>query len=101
MAAAEVSKVFNWVTVNGELFTHTGRRYSHVVVFVRHDGTCRVEWASSEALATKKLAGHLKRWRAVLAGQTLSYPWRAEPYHSYQDIRIEPVDNDEARSASA
>ncbi|QIQ63321.1 hypothetical protein SEA_SETTECANDELA_205 [Mycobacterium phage Settecandela] len=93
---ASKPKNVNVVTVEGETFTRTGRRYSHVVAFINDDGTAHhVEWASTEALAQKNFDGHTRRWSRSKAGETLAYPWDSEAYRRFADIRMIPVEHQE------
>lgn len=84
--------MLNTVTINSQTYTRKGRRYTHAVAFIRHDGTVdHVEWATRLELAERNHAGHVSRWRRALAGEDLPYPWSSDGYRGFADILMVPV----------
>ncbi|MBV6360518.1 MULTISPECIES: hypothetical protein [Mycobacteroides] len=89
------SKVTNTVNHNGQTYTRTGRRYSHlVVVRSTHDQRPSTYWASTLELAERnasQIAGRRDRARQG----TLRGMWGVEWHAGITDIDVVPVEHEE------
>lgn len=90
-----IPKVVNIVRHNGQTYTRTGRRYSHlVIVTTTHDPRPTVYWASTLELAQRnadQIAGRRDRAR----NGTLRGGWGKEWHAGIADIDVVPVEHEE------
>lgn len=88
-------KVANTVRHNGQTYTRTGRRYSHlIIVTTTHDPRPTIYWASTPELAQRN-AGQIAGRRDRARSGTLRGGWGKEWHAGITDIDVVPVEHEE------
>lgn len=89
-----MTKTTNTVHHNGQTYTRTGRRYSHLVIVTStHDSRPSTYWASTLELAERnanQIAGRRDRAR----NGTLRGMWGVEWHAGITDIDVVPVEHE-------
>lgn len=88
-------KVTNTVRHNGQTYTRTGRRYSHlIIVTTTHSPRPTIYWASTLELAQRNAAQIAGRRDRARSG-TLRGGWGREWHAGITDIDVLPVEHEE------
>ncbi|SHX05055.1 Uncharacterised protein [Mycobacteroides abscessus subsp. abscessus] len=88
-----MAKTTNVVHHNGQTYTRTGRRYSHLVIVTSSGARPVIHWASTLELAERnasQIAGRRDRARKG----TLRGGWGVEWHAGITDIDVVPVEHE-------